>query len=102
MGPVPSALVEFEGEQVKACPLSDLRVGGQPWNLTGLDMLDFEYKTTALCIIICLVFSTVIFGASFSLGRESDLEMVSIYECGFDPSGGPRIPFEVKKFFWGC
>lgn len=65
-------------------------------------MLDFEYKAAGLCIIICLIVSALIFGASFLLGREPDLEKVSVYECGFDPSGGPRIPFEVKFFLVGC
>ena len=65
-------------------------------------MLDFEYKAVGVCIIICLIFSTVIFSASFLLGQEPDMEKVSVYECGFDPRGGPRIPFEVKFFLVGC
>lgn len=29
------------------------------------------------------------------------MEKVSVYECGFDPLGAPRIPFSIKFFLVG-
>jgi len=50
-------------------------------------------------MIIAILLSSVIIGASYILGiKKPDAEKVSVYECGFDPFGDSRQKFEVRFF----
>jgi NADH:ubiquinone oxidoreductase subunit 3 (subunit A) len=52
-----------------------------------------------LCSIILAI---LVLGGSYIAGLKlPDTEKVSIYECGFDPLGSPRVPFSVKFFLVG-
>ena len=59
----------------------------------------FEYIHVIIFMIIAILLSSVIIGASYILGiKKPDTEKVSVYECGFDPFGDSRQKFEVRFF----
>lgn len=52
-----------------------------------------------LCSVILVI---LVFGGSYIIGLKlPDTEKASVYECGFDPLGSPRVPFSVKFFLVG-
>jgi len=56
-------------------------------------------KDLFIFIVIAIVLSAVISGASFVLAiRRPTSEKVSAYECGFDPFLDSRHKFEVRFF----
>ena len=64
--------------------------------------MDGEFLEIFVLILLSIIISTVISGASFLVGiRQPDSEKVSVYECGFDPLGSSRTPFSVKFFLVG-
>lgn len=61
-----------------------------------------EFKPVLLVVCAAIVLAFVILAASLLLTkREPDLAKASVYECGFDPWGAPRVPFSVKFFLVG-
>lgn len=61
-----------------------------------------EYGSIVVFIIVSLIISLVIVGASYILGiKNPEPEKVSVYECGFDPFGDSRQKFEVRFFLVG-
>ena len=61
-----------------------------------------EFKAVGFVVCAAIVLAIVTLGASLLLTRrEPDLAKASVYECGFDPWGAPRVPFSVKFFLVG-
>ena len=61
-----------------------------------------EFLGILLLLLFSIILSTIISGASYIIGvKQPDSEKVSVYECGFDPFGSPRVPFSVKFFLVG-
>ena len=64
--------------------------------------MDMEFLGIFLLLLFSIILSTIISGASYIIGvKQPDSEKVSVYECGFDPFGSPRVPFSVKFFLVG-
>lgn len=64
--------------------------------------MDMEFLGVFLLILLSIILSTIISGASYIVGvKQPDSEKVSVYECGFDPFGSSRVPFSVKFFLVG-
>lgn len=58
-----------------------------------------EYLYVYVYLVISLVLSSLIIGASMSLiQRTGDLEKVSAYECGFHPFEDTRSKFDVRFY----
>lgn len=57
----------------------------------------FEYLGVLIYITLATVLGAVILFLSFAVSprRVGDLEKVSAYECGFDPFGEARSPFDI-------
>ena len=61
--------------------------------------MNINFVTIFVVLIISLVLSIIISGASYLLGDKSpDKEKVSVYECGFDPFHSPGEPFSIRFF----
>ena len=61
--------------------------------------MNIEFITIFIILLISLILSVIISGASFLLGDKSpDKEKVSVYECGFDPFHSPGEPFSIRFF----
>lgn len=64
--------------------------------------MSVEFISIFLLLLVSIVISTVISGASYIVGvKQPDSEKVSVYECGFDPFESSRIPFLVRFFLVG-
>lgn len=62
----------------------------------------YVYGSIFLTIIVSLVISSLLVIASYVLAiQKVDIEKSSIYECGFDPYGDARQPFQVQFFLVG-
>lgn len=60
------------------------------------------YFDVVIIILVGALVSTVIAGASYLVSSKApDGAKLSSYECGFDPFGSARAPFEVKFFLVG-
>jgi len=58
-----------------------------------------EYYPIVLFIIVAIILSAVILGASYLLAVQSpDSEKLSAYECGFDPYEDARHTFDVRFY----
>jgi NADH-quinone oxidoreductase subunit A len=58
-----------------------------------------EYSGVLIFFSLALILALALFLLSYTLiPRESVLEKVSAYECGFDPFGEARSPFNVKFY----
>ncbi len=56
-----------------------------------------EYSILLIFLIIAIVLTIVIVGASYLLARQNpDAEKLSAYECGFEPYEDTRHVFDVK------
>jgi NADH:ubiquinone oxidoreductase subunit 3 (subunit A) len=57
----------------------------------------FEYLGVLIYITLATVLGAIILFLSFAVSprRVGDLEKVSAYECGFDPFGEARSPFDI-------
>ena len=63
---------------------------------------NIEYIGISVLILCSIIISTIISGGSYIVGvKQPDIEKVSIYECGFEPFGNPRVPFSVIFFLVG-
>ncbi len=61
--------------------------------------MNINFITIFVVLVISLVLSIIISGASYLLGDKSpDKEKVSVYECGFDPFHSPGEPFSIRFF----
>lgn len=61
--------------------------------------MNINFKIILIIIILSLIISTLISGASFLLSQKTpDKEKVSPYECGFDPFHNPGEPFSIRFF----
>jgi len=61
--------------------------------------MNIEFIIIFTILIVSLLLSTIISGASYLLGEKSpDKEKVSVYECGFDPFHSPGEPFSIRFF----
>ena len=61
-----------------------------------------EYMGVFMLALGGVAIATIILGCSYLVGVwQPDIEKVSVYECGFDPFGTPRVPFSVKFFLVG-
>lgn len=62
----------------------------------------YLYGPIFLTIMVSFVLSSLLVIASYVLAlQKADLEKSSIYECGFDPYGDARQPFQVQFFLVG-
>jgi NADH-quinone oxidoreductase subunit A len=60
---------------------------------------DSEFFPVLIFLIVALVLSIVILGASYLLGNQAgDTEKLSAYECGFDPFSDARNQFDVRFY----
>jgi NADH-quinone oxidoreductase subunit A len=58
-----------------------------------------EYSPVLIMIILAVVLSLIILGASFFLSvQKPDTEKLSAYECGFDPYEDARNAFDVRFY----
>lgn len=56
-----------------------------------------EYLTILLFIILAVVLTVIIIGASYFLANQNpDSEKLSAYECGFEPYEDTRHTFDVR------
>ena len=61
--------------------------------------MSFEYLYLFVYLVISLLLSGVIVGASMLIvERTGDLEKVSAYECGFHPFEDTRSKFDVRFY----
>lgn len=61
-----------------------------------------EYGSVLVIIGVSVLLAGVVLSLSmWVVPRSVYVEKVSVYECGFDPFGLPRIPFSVKFFLVG-
>lgn len=61
--------------------------------------MNINFITVFIILLISLILSIIISGASYILGDKSpDKEKVSVYECGFDPFHSPGEPFSIRFF----
>jgi len=68
-------------------------------NKTYIDNIKKEYYPIVLFIIVAIILSAVILGASYLLAVQSpDSEKLSAYECGFDPYEDARHTFDVRFY----
>ena len=64
--------------------------------------MTIEFLIIFLFLLVSLILSVLISGASYFLGDKSpDKEKVSVYECGFDPFHSPGEPFSIRFFLIG-
>ena len=62
----------------------------------------YVYGPIFLTIIVSFILSSILVIASYILAiQKADAEKSSIYECGFDPYGDTRQPFQVQFFLVG-
>ena len=64
---------------------------------TDYSYLKNEYINLFLCLLVAVLLSIVIIGASYFLARQNpDSEKLSAYECGFEPYDDARHVFDVR------
>lgn len=62
-------------------------------------MYILEYKPIFHTLCCALFLSTVLLLLAFLLSpKNSDMEKLSAYECGFESYGDARIPFDIKFY----
>lgn len=70
--------------------------------LNSLDTNVTGYGSVLLFLVLSLVISLVIFGASYFVSvARADVEKISAYECGFDPFEDARTTFDVRFYLVG-
>ena len=64
---------------------------------TDISLLRKEYLTILLFLILAIVLTIIIIGASYFLAKQNpESEKLSAYECGFEPYEDSRHVFDVK------
>ena len=59
----------------------------------------YDYISIFIVVLISLVLSIVILGASYFLSeRDNYKDKLSIYECGFDPFEESRSKFNIRYY----
>lgn len=62
-------------------------------------LLYSQYKITLFYVIIAIIISLIIVGASYFLAIQNpETEKLSTYECGFEPYEDARNVFDVRFF----
>lgn len=70
------------------------------WGQTlGISVYQIEYAGIGLVLVCSIALSAVVFGLSYAVSqKQSDVEKVSAYECGFDPFDDTRSNFDVRFY----
>ena len=67
------------------------------YSLLNYSPVKTDYLSLLLFLIIAIVLTVVIIGASYFLARQNpDSEKLSAYECGFEPYEDNRHVFDIK------
>lgn len=62
-------------------------------------IMNFNYLSIFILLIISIILALVIYGLSFILIKQSnDVEKLTAYECGFNPYNDARKIFEVRFY----
>lgn len=65
-------------------------------------VIQFHYLMLLIHFLISIVLGAIILGFSYLLISQSpDTEKLSSYECGFDPFGDARNPFNIHFYLVG-